>query len=101
MCVGLPVAVTDSPEGGHEVADGIFNRYGQLLNYRRLLDIEGVEGAADVAVVGNEAQVEQQLRAFTSGGRDGLPGVDLSGGRRRDASIARTWGLLKSLNGKL
>ena len=81
--VGLPIAVTDSQQDGHEVADAIFNRYGQLLNYRRLLDIEGVEGAADVAVVGNEAQVEQQLRAFAAAGATDFLASDLSGGRRR------------------
>ena len=101
VCVGLPIAVTDSRQDGHEVADAIFNRYGQLLNYRRLLDIEGVEGAADVAVVGNEAQVEQQLRAFASAGATDFLASVFPVGDDADGSIARTWTLLKSLNGNL
>ena len=101
VCVGLPIAVTDSRQDGHEVADAIFNRYGQLLNYRRLLDIEGVEGAADVAVVGNEAQVEQQLRAFASAGATDFLASIFPVGDDADGSIARTWALLKGLNGKL
>ena len=101
VCVGLPIAVTDSRQDGHEVADAIFHRYGQLLNYRRLLDIEGVEKAADVAVVGNKAQVEEQLRALASAGATDFLASIFPVGDAADASVARTWELLKSLNGKL
>ncbi len=47
---------------------GLMDRHGQLTNYRRLLDIECVEGPWEVTVVGNGAQVEQQRRAFASAG---------------------------------
>ena len=68
ICVGLPIAVTDDEAQGRETAARDYSRYGQFVNYRRLLDIEGVAGPADVAVVGNEAQVEAQLRTFADAG---------------------------------
>src|SRR5207249_12058667 len=80
VCVGLPIAVTDDETQGRETAAQDFQRYGQLVNYRRLLDIEGVAGPAEVAVVGNEQQVEQQLRAFAAtGATDSLTATFLHG----------------------
>ena len=101
VCVGLPIAVTDDEAQGREYAAKDFQRYGQLVNYRRLLDIEGVEGPADVAVVGNEHQVEQQLRAFAAAGATDFLAAIFPVGENPDASIARTWSLLKNLNGTL
>jgi len=101
VCVGLPIAVTDDETQGREYAAQDFQRYGQLANYRRLLDIEGVEGPADVAVVGNERQVEQQLRAFAAAGATDFLAAIFPAGENPDASIARTWNLLKNLNGTL
>ena len=101
VCVGLPIAVTDDETQGREYAAQDFQRYGQLANYRRLLDIEGVAGPADVAVVGNERQVEQQLRAFAAAGATDFLAAIFPAGENPDASIARTWNLLKNLNGTL
>ena len=101
VCVGLPIAVTDDETEGREYAAKDFQRYGQLVNYRRLLDIEGVEGPADVAVVGNERQVEQQLRAFAAAGATDFLAAIFPAGENPDASIACTWNLLKNLNGTL
>ena len=57
VVVGLPVAVTGNPQSARDAAAQVYERYGQLTNYRRLLDIEGVEGPSEVTVVGNEAPV--------------------------------------------
>ncbi len=101
VCVGLPIAVTDDETQGREIAAQDFQRYGQLVNYRRLLDIEGVAGPADVAVVGNEHQVEQQLRALAAAGATDFLAAIFPVGENPDASLARTWNLLKNLNGTL
>lgn len=100
VVVGLPVAVTDDPQSAREAAARVFERYGQLTNYRRLLDIEGVEGPSEVTVVGNEAQVEQQLRAFASAGATEFIASVLPVGENEQESIARTRSLLGSLVGK-
>jgi len=101
VIVGLPVAVTDDPQGARNTAARVYERYGQLTNYRRLLDIEGVEGPSEVAVLGNEAQVEQQLRAFASAGATEFMASILPVGEDAEGSVARTRSLLGSLVGKL
>ncbi len=50
----MPVAVTDDAQGAREQAARIYERYGQLPSYRRLLDLERVEGPSEVALIGNE-----------------------------------------------
>ena len=84
----------------HDIAR-IFERYGQLVNYRRMLDIEDVEGPSEVAIVGNESEVEAQLRAFADAGATDFLAAPFPVGDDAEASNARTWELLKSLNGKL
>lgn len=101
VVVGLPVAVTDDHSNARERAAGTYERYGQLTNYRRMLDIEGVEGPSEVAVVGNEAQVEEQLRAFASAGATDFIASILPVGDDHEESATRTWQLLRSLVGKL
>lgn len=101
VIVGQPVAVTDDPQSARDAVAKVFERYGQLTNYRRLLDIEGVEGPSEVAVVGNEAKVEQQLRAFASAGATEFMASILPVGEDSEGSIARTTSLLGSLVGKL
>lgn len=100
IIVGLPVAVTDDPQSARDTAAQVYQRYGQLTNYRRLLDIEGVEGPSEVAVVGNEAQVERQLRAFASAGATEFMASMLPVGEDAEGSLARTRSLLGSLVGK-
>jgi F420-dependent oxidoreductase-like protein len=64
VAVSLPVCVTDDPEGARERATRVFAIYGQLPSYRAMLDREGVDGPADVAVVGDERSVAKQIAAF-------------------------------------
>ena len=101
VVVGLPVAVTDDPSGARESAAHTYERYGQLTNYRRMLDIEEVEGPSEVAVVGNEAQVEEQLRGFASAGATDFIASVLPVGETHNESASRTRQLLQSLVGKL
>ena len=100
VCVGVPVAVTDNAEGARERAARLLHSYGLLPSYRRMLDMEGVQGPADVAVVGNEADVEQQLRSFADAGATDILAtvfsVDAS-----PTSVERTNSLLQSLVGRI
>ncbi len=68
VCVGLPATVCDDEAAGRRQAAEAYGRYGQLVNYRRVLDIEGVEGPSEVAVVGNEDSLRRQLEQFAAGG---------------------------------
>ncbi|HXH20448.1 MAG TPA: LLM class F420-dependent oxidoreductase, partial [Dehalococcoidia bacterium] len=74
--------------------------YGNLTNYRRILDVEGAN-PGDVAVCGPEARVEQQLRAFGSAGATDLLASIYPVGEDSAASIERTRQFLKTLVGRL
>ncbi len=99
VCVGLPVAVTDDESAGRAQAAQLFERYGALVNYRRILDVGDVEGPSEVAVIGNEAEVERQLRAFADAGATEFIASVFPVGDDAKASITRTHTLLKSLVG--
>ena len=101
VCVALPVAVTDDAAAAREQAAQLFQIYGQLPNYKRMLDKEGVAGPADVAIVGDESAVERQLREMASAGATDLLAAVYPVGDDADASMARTRALLKSLIGKV
>lgn len=97
VCVGLPVCVTDDARRARDSANRQFARYGQLVNYRRVLDIEGADGPGDVSVVGDEAEVERQLRALASAGAtDFLASIFVPDGEPPE-SAGRTRSLLTSL----
>ena len=65
------------------------------------MDLEGVDGPADVAVIGNEAEVERELRDLGDAGATDLLASIFPAGDDPDASTARTRALLKSLVGKV
>jgi F420-dependent oxidoreductase-like protein len=97
VCVALPVAVTDDAPAARERAARLFQVYGQLPNYQRMLKKEGAEGPASVAVVGNEKEVEQQIRSFASAGATDFASSIFPAGDDAAASMARTRALLKDL----
>ena len=101
VCVALPTAVTDDPAAARQRAAQDLTVYGQLPNYKRMLDREGVEGPADVAIVGDEAEVERQLRALADAGATDFLAAIFPAGDDAAASMARTRALLKSLVGKV
>ena len=100
VTVGLPTAVTDDENAGRRKAAESYARYGELVNYRRVLDIEGVESPAEVAVIGNEASIQRQLEAFAEGGATDFVGniFEVSG---EPESAQRAYEALKSLVGKV
>jgi len=68
VVVALPVSVTDDVAGAREKAATTFSVYGFLPSYRAMLDREGAEGPADVAIVGDAATVKAAVEAvFESG----------------------------------
>lgn len=61
---GFPVCVTDDPGAARANAARVYAVYGTLPSYRAMLDREGVGGPGDVAIVGDEARVAEQLEAL-------------------------------------
>ena len=72
VCVGIPIAVTDHPERARARADRLFQHYAALPSYRAMLERESVDSAGGVAIVGNEAAVEDQLRRLAEIGATDL-----------------------------
>lgn len=68
VVVGLPVAVTKDVARAHASAARGFQIYGALPSYRAMLDREGAEGPADVAIVGDESGVGEALRRLAEAG---------------------------------
>jgi 5,10-methylenetetrahydromethanopterin reductase len=68
IAASLPVCVTSDIPAARERAARDFQVYGFLPSYRAMLDREGAEGPADVAIVGDAATVEKQVRALADAG---------------------------------
>ena len=66
IAAGFPIAVTAKVDGAREAAAKTFAVYGQLPSYRAILDIEGAADPSSIAIVGDEATVEEQLRHLAS-----------------------------------
>jgi F420-dependent oxidoreductase-like protein len=64
VVVNLPVAVTDDPDGTREALAVRFGMAGQFPSYRTVLDREGVEHPAELAIVGDEEAVAKEIRRF-------------------------------------
>jgi 5,10-methylenetetrahydromethanopterin reductase len=68
VVVGLPICVTSDPDRARTLVADQLAIYGGLPSYRAMLDLDGAEGPADVAIVGDEAQVTAQLQRLADGG---------------------------------
>jgi len=100
IAVSLPVAVTDDPQAARRTVAQRFKRYGELINYRRVLDIGGAAGPEDVAVIGNETSVESQIHDLGAAGATDLVAAVTPVGPDPAASAARTRALLRKLAGR-
>ncbi len=92
VCV-LPVCVTSDPDAARERAARVFAMYGDLPSYRAMLDREGAQGPADVAIVGDEKQVGSQLTRLAEAGVTDF----VAGEYARGADGQRTREFLRSL----
>jgi F420-dependent oxidoreductase-like protein len=95
VCVGLPVCVTDDPDGARERAGRVFAVYDSLPSYKAMLDREGATGPADVAIVGDEATVASAVRRLADVGTTDFAAVEYGSVSKGDRK--RTRELLRSL----
>jgi len=94
--VGLPVCVTDDAAAARATAAEVFAMYGYLPSYRAMLDREGVEGPADVAMVGSASEVADQVRRLAAMGVTDFCGAPFGSGDEIRASIDTLAGLTGS-----
>jgi len=90
VVVGLPVAVTTDVAAAREAAARIFQVYGGLPSYRAMLDREGAEGPSDVAMVGDESAVGEQIAALHAIGVTDFLASPFPVGGDSPESLART-----------
>lgn len=64
----LPVCVTDDPQAVRAAIGKGLSMYGKLPSYRAMFDREGVDGPADLAIVGSAAQVADGIEAMAQAG---------------------------------
>jgi F420-dependent oxidoreductase-like protein len=64
----LPVCVTDDAEAVRGLVAKNLDMYGKLPSYRAMFDREGVEGPADVALIGSEDHVRAKLAELDDAG---------------------------------
>jgi 5,10-methylenetetrahydromethanopterin reductase len=94
VAVALPICVTDNVDSSRELAAKVFAVYDTLPSYKTMMNREGVGGPADLAIVGAEAEVRDQLLELRSiGVTDFNAGVYASD----PEEIARTHAVLKDL----
>ena len=90
---GLPICVTDDVAAARERAARNFSIYGTLPSYRAMLDREGADGPADVAIVGSEEDVRAQVAHLGEVGTTDFMANEFGSSDER----ARTRELLRSL----
>jgi len=101
VVASLPVYVTDDAQAAHEAIAKALQVYGQLPVYRACLDAEGVEGPADIALIGDEKKVEEGLRRLASAGATDFYALVAPEAVSDAACARRTHALLKGFSGNL
>jgi alkanesulfonate monooxygenase SsuD/methylene tetrahydromethanopterin reductase-like flavin-dependent oxidoreductase (luciferase family) len=95
---GLPTVVTDDAAGARAAASKAFALYGTLPSYRAMLDLEGAGAApGDVAVAGDEREVETQIERLRDAGVTDFHAALFPFGPDPKASVERTWNVLAEL----
>jgi F420-dependent oxidoreductase-like protein len=92
--VGLPVCVTADADAARARAAELFAMYGILPSYRAMLDREGAEGPADVAIVGTESEVQAQVRHLAAIGATEFCGAPFGSAEEIRASVGALAGLV-------
>ena len=92
--VGLPVCVTDDAAAARAKAAEVFAVYGHLPSYRAMLDREGADGPADVAIVGSADEVSDQVRRLADIGATDFCGAPFGSGDEITASIDTLAGIV-------
>ena len=97
IVAGLPVAVHDDVAEARAEAAKVYEVYGTLPNYQRILAAGGVAGPADAVVVGAEDAVAAQVRGLFDAGATDVWVAPFPVGADRSASRSRTRALLEQL----
>ncbi len=95
VVASVPVCVTDNREKVHGMVAEVLANYNDLPSYRGVMDTEGVDGPADVSLIGTEAEVRAGLESFASAGTTEFSALEFT---TDDNEAAATRALLKDYN---
>jgi F420-dependent oxidoreductase-like protein len=97
IVAGLPVAVHDDVAEARSAAARLYQAYGELPNYQRILAHGGITGPGEAVVVGAEESVAAQVLALFEAGATDVWAAPFPVGEDARASRARTRALLAGL----
>jgi len=95
VAVGLPICVTTDAAAARAKAAEVFALYGTLPSYRAMLDREGADGPADVAIIGTESEVASQVRRLADIGATDFCGAPFGSTEEIKASVGVLAELIK------
>lgn len=95
VVAGFPVLLTNDEKKGRAVIASQLARYGQLPSYRAMLDRESLSGPSDIALVGGENVIKQQIETIREAGATDFIAALIETG---DGSSTRTLDFLTELN---
>ena len=68
VIAGFPVVLTQKPDEARAKVNEILQVYGQLPSYRAMMDREGAEGPGDIALIGDEAALDEAIAKISESG---------------------------------
>jgi len=75
IVAGMPVVLTNQVQQVRDTINELLKLYGEIPSYRAMLDREGADGPGDIALVGNEQQLRQQIQQLDNIGVTDLNAV--------------------------
>lgn len=97
VIAGIPLSVTANEEAARASCAQVWEVYGRIYSYRKVIEAEGASGVADMAIVGDEASVRAQLKRLEAIGVTDYNGAILPVPEDADAP-RRTYEFLKDVN---
>jgi 5,10-methylenetetrahydromethanopterin reductase len=88
ISTALPICVTDDVDTAYRLATKLFAVYKDLPSYRTILDREGKATVADVALIGNEELVGEQLAELDDAGVTDFAAAVYGAPEERDRTIS-------------
>lgn len=100
VVAGLPVSVHDDADEARAAVAATSTAYAGMTNYQRIIEAGGGADPADIAVIGDENVVRNQLRSLVDAGATDVWAQPVAVGEDREqraASLRRTRSLLSEL----
>ena len=94
---GIPISVTNNEEAARASCARVWEVYGKIYSYKKVIAAEGASGVAEMAIVGDETSVRAQIKRLESIGVTDYNAAVLPVPEDPDAP-RRTYDFMKDLN---